>query len=187
MKKIAPQWCVCISVVLLLLLAGCGTEDTDVITINATTPIEVVAEVLNNVSVTLPEGMTRETVSDIQHDFIQDGKQVGGIVIVDISDELLDSPRDHTSEIAEILGQQLTPTVSLEDIAFQHAGGNNYAYLEITTGKQSPHFTHYIFRGSEVCYDVWFDVKEVKQKSINDILASITAEDITPERNESVF
>lgn len=174
-------------VVSLLLLAGCGTDDADVITITATTPIEVDEELLRNVSVSLPEGMTRETVSNIQHDFIQDGKQVGGIVIVDISNEMLDSPRNYTSEIAELLGHQLMPTVSPEDIAFKHAGGNEYAYMEISTGKKSPRFTHYIFRGSEVCYDVWFDLKEVKQKSINEILPSIAAEDITPEQNKSVF
>lgn len=187
MKRKITESLFCIMVMSLLLLTGCGQEDTTTVSVNATLPIEVDSEALSNVSVDLPEEITRETISDIQHDFIKDGKQVGGIVIVDISDEMLESPRENTINLVALLGEQLMPAIAPEDIKFQYAGGNNYAFMEIATGKNGTQFIHYIFRGTDYCYDVWFDAKEVKKRTIDEILESVHSEDITRELNENIF
>ena len=109
---------------LMLLLLGCGNENTAKILVNATTPIEVEDNALNDVSVTLPEEMSRLPKSEIQHDFIKDGNQVGGIVIVDVSDEMLNSPRgENMLKIAGVLGEQLMPHENPDEIEFICAGG----------------------------------------------------------------
>lgn len=187
MEKNKLIQCLCV-LQIILLLVGCIKQDRNTgISINVTTPIEVDAEALNDVSVTLPEGMTRETVSDIQHDFIQNEKQVGGIVIVDISNELLDSPRgDNLLKITGILGEQLMSQENPNEIEFICAGGNKFAYIEIFTGSgEQIHYCHYLFRGETYNYDVWFNYGLVDEETIAEIIATVSADDITTELNNS--
>lgn len=170
-----------------LLLAGCGKAKPDAPAVKATKPMEADATVLGSVSVTLPDGMTRQAVSNIQHDFLRDGKQVGGIVLVDISGEMLDAPYDNLLRISDLLGQQLMPQGNADDLAFMGAGGNTYAYLEFFTGGNEIRYFHYLFRGEAYNYDVWFAYDLVNEETMNGILASVSADDITPELNESVM
>lgn len=172
----------------LIVLSGCGKENTTGAVVHATVSVDVSPEALSNVSVSLPEGMTRETVSDIQHDFIQDGNQVGGIVIVDISNEMLDSPRgDNLLKITSTLGEQLMPQEDPDDIEFMCAGGNDFAYLEIYTGGEQIRYCHYLFRGETNNYDVWFNYGLVSEENIAEIIATVSADDITTELNNSVM
>lgn len=188
MKKSALKLCICVLSALLFFLTGCSTEETTTISVHATMPIEVGAESLSNISVSLPEGMVRETISDIQHDFIQDEKQVGGIVIVDISEEMLDSPYENLLRISDLLGQQLMPDTAPEEIVFIGAGGNDYAYMEVYTGNgEDIRYYHYLFRGQDNTYDVWFDNTFVDSETRNDILAAVSSQDITVELNKSPF
>jgi len=170
-----------------LLLAGCGKGGPSVPAVNATTPIEADAAVLGSVSVTLPDGMTRQAVSNIQHDFLKDGKQVGGIVLVDLSGEMLNAPYDNLLRISDLLGQQLMPQGNADDLAFLGAGGNAYAYLEFYTGGDKIRYFHYLFRGEAHNYDVWFAYDWVNEETMNGILASVCADDITLELNKSVM
>ena len=118
----------------MMILFGCSKEEPVTNIVNAVSPIEADAKILNNISVSLPDNMTRETVSNIQHDFIQDGKQVGGIVIVDISSEVLDAPYGNMLHISDLLNQQLMPNENPDKTMFMGAGGNEYAYMEVYTG-----------------------------------------------------
>lgn len=170
-----------------LLFAGCGKANPSAAAVNATAPIEADATVLGSVSVTLPDGMTRQAVSNIQHDFLKGGKQVGGIVLVDISSEMLDAPHGTLVQITDLLGQQLMPQGKPDDLAFMGAGGNAYAYLEFYTGGDDIRYFHYLFRGEAHNYDVWFAYDLVDEETMNGILASVSAKDITPELNESVM
>lgn len=188
MTKHSFFWYLFLAAASLVLLTGCSKEESSVASVIATSPIQVDSEALNNVSMTLPDGMTRETVSAIQHDFIKDGKQVGGIVIVDISGEMLDSPRgDNLLKITDILGKQLMPQENPGDIEFMCAGGNDFAYLEIYTGGEQIRYCHYLFRGEENNYDVWFSYDLVDEETISEIVSTISADDITAELNKSVM
>ena len=174
---------------LILLLLGCSKEKTAKTSVNATTPIEVEDHALNDISVTLPEGMGRMPKSEIQHDFIKAGNQVGGIVIVDISDEILNSPYgENMLKIASMLGEQLMPHDKPDQIELICIGGNKYAYMEIFTGAgEQIRYCHYLFRGERNDYDVWFDYSLVNDETITEILSTISADDITSELNKSVM
>lgn len=171
----------------MMILFGCSKEEPVTNIVNAVTPIEADSEILNNISVSLPDNMTRETVSNIQHDFIQDGKQVGGIVIVDISSEVLDAPYGNMLHISDLLNQQLMPNENPDKTMFMGAGGNEYAYMEVYTGDDQIRYFHYLFRGEAHNYDVWFACDLIDADTISEIIASISADDITEELNKSIM
>lgn len=177
-----------LTVVFLAALPGCEEKKPTEALVQAAVRGDISSEALNAVSVILPEDMTRETVSNIQQDFIWDGKQVGGIVIVDIPDKMLDSPYEYLLQIADLLGQQLMPNAESEDISLISAGGNDFAYLEIFTGKgEHIHYVHYLFRGQSCIYDIWFSNDLTSTECRNQILSTVSAPDITPELNKSPF
>ena len=171
----------------MMILFGCSKEEPVTNIVNAVSPIEADAEILNNISVSLPDNMTRETVSNIQHDFIQDGKQVGGIVIVDISSEVLDAPYGNMLHISDLLNQQLMPNENPDKTMFMGAGGNEYAYMEVYTGDDQIRYFHYLFRGEAHNYDVWFACDLIDADTISEIITSISADDITEELNKSIM
>lgn len=170
-----------------LLLFGCDKDEAVSNYVYATFPIEADAEILSSISVTLPDNMTRETVSNIQHDFIQDGKQIGGIVIVDISSEVLDAPYGNMLHISDLLNQQLMSNENPDKTMFMGAGGNEYAYMEVYTGDDQIRYFHYLFRGEAHNYDVWFACDLIDADTISEIIASISADDITEELNKSIM
>ena len=172
---------------LVLFLAGCSKNNNATISVNVTTPIEVGKEVLCDVSIALPEGMTRKVVSNIQHDFILDEQQIGGIVVVDISNDLLDAPLEQSLAITDLLGKQVLSGADPEYTTFMCAGGNAYAYMEVYTGGEQIQYVHYLFRGEANKYDVWFAYNLVNDETINNIIASVSSDDITAELNKSVI
>lgn len=167
-----------------ILLTGCGKPAAHLI---ASVPLEVDAQVLGSVSVTLPDGMTRETVSGVQHDFIRNGKQTGGIVVVDIPAEMLDAPYDNLLRISDSLAQQVLSGADPKYTEFVGAGGNGYAYMELDHGGDDYRYAHYLFRGNAQCYDVWFDLEEIEMDAANEIIATVSSDDIVAELNESPF
>lgn len=187
MKKFFVHIVLLVIVAGLLLLTGCRKEENTQFI--AAASIDVSPEVLDNIRITLPENMIRETVSDIQHDFIQDGVQVGGIVVVDIPKELLDSPREGKFEIAELLRTQIMPDISAEEAELTSWGGDQNAYMELITGPDEMTYFHYLFRGVNNTYDVWFNGESMDQDTemIEEIVNSVTGEDILPENNQSPF
>lgn len=187
MRKLFTYLLLLVMVMALLLFFGLKKEE--ITRFVAVASVDASPRVLDCVRITLPESMLRETVSNIQHDFIQDGKQAGGIVIVDIPNDLLDSPREGLFEIVELLRNQLMPDVPAEEAQIISWGGNQNAYMELITGPDEMAYFHFLFRGVNNVYDVWFDWELVEQNSdmIYEIVNSVTGEDILPENNQNPF
>ena len=180
--------CALLLIIMAMLFFGVW-EKEEVSRFVATVYIDSAPEILDNVIITLPESILRETVSNMQHDFLQDGKQVGGIVIVDIPNDLLDSPREGLLEIVELLRNQLMPDVPAEEAQIISWGGNQNAYMELVTGPDEMAYFHFLFRGVNNVYDVWFGWELMDQNSdmIYEIVNSVTGEDILPEKNQNPF
>ena len=187
MRKHFARLPLLVMAVALLLLVGCGKEEATRFV--AVSSVDALPEALDSISITLPKDMTREIVSDIQQDFVLDGQQVGGIILVDIPENLLDSPREGLFDIAELLRQQLMPDIPAEDVKVMSCGGNQNAYMELTTGPDEIVYFHYLFRGINNTYDVWFNWNLLDQDSdlIYETISSVTGEDILPENNENPF
>lgn len=186
MRKQVAVWML-VLVAAVLLLAGCGKEEVPQLT--AVASVTVPSETLENVHITLPEDMSRKKISDIQDDFILNGQQVGGIVLVDVPKELLDSPRKGVFEIAERIRLQLMPDVPAKEADLISWGGCPNAYMELGIGPEEIHYFHYIFRGTAYTYDVWFNWNLLGKDSdtIYEIVKSVSGEDILPENNQNPF
>lgn len=187
MRKLFVRLPLLVVAAALLLLVGCGKEE--VTQFVATASINAAPEALNSVNITLPENMPREVVSDIQHDFTLDGHQVGGIILVDIPKDLMDSPVKGLIDIVELLRQQLMPNVPEEEAEIICFGGSENAYMELVTGPDEQAYYHFLFRGVNNTYDVWFNWEALEQDSemIYEIVNSVTGEDILPENNQNPF
>lgn len=98
--------------------------------------------------------MSREVASDIQHDFILNGQQAGGIILLDVPEGLLDAPLEGLFDIVELLRQQLMPDVPPEEAGIVSFGGNQNAFMELCTGSDEIAYCHYLFRGENDTYDV---------------------------------
>lgn len=170
-----------------LLLTGCKKEEVP--RFAAAASISVEPETIENIHLTLPEGMYREHISDIQDDFLLNDQQVGGIVLVDIPEELLDSPMKGLFEITELLRQQLMSDVPAKEVDIISWGGSQNAYMELAVGPEEIDYFHYLFRGTNNTYDVWFNWKLLNQDSdtIYKIVNSVTGEDILPQNNQNPF
>ena len=170
-----------------LLLTGCKKEEVP--RFAATASISVEPETIENIHLTLPEGMYREHISDIHYDFLLNDQQVGVIVLVYMPEELLDSPMKGLFEITELLRQQLMPDVPAEEVDIISWGGSQNAYMELAVGPEEIDYFHYLFRGTNNTYDVWFNWKLLNQDSdtIYKIVNSVTGEDILPQNNQNPF
>ena len=155
--------------------------------------IEAGAEVLSGVTATMPEGMTRQTVSNLQHDFIKDGMQVGGILLVDIPYEMLEAAAksyEGTEELAGYLANQVMTDADPNKITFSGGGKSRlydcYIFLTYYDFSTNYAYTHYIYVGESYCYDVWFD--DVWHPDGGDLINStISSPDIKPELNDVDF
>lgn len=176
-----------IVVAVLILLTGCRNEQVPHFTAEAS--ITVDPGTLERIRITLPEEISRESISDIQDDFVLNDQQVGGIVLVDIPKELLDSPMKGLFEITELLRQQLMPDIPAKEVEVVSWGGSQNAYMELAVGPDDITYFHYLFRGTNNTYDVWFNWKLLNQDSdiIYEIVNSVAGEDILQENNQNPF
>ena len=185
MKK---YFTVCVIVLAVsILLTGCRDEQVPHFT--AAASITANPGTLEGIRITLPEEISRKTISDIQDDFVLNDQQVGGIVLVDIPKELLDSPMKGLFEITELLRQQLMPDIPAKEVEVVSWGGSQNAYMELAVGPDDITYFHYLFRGTNNTYDVWFNWKLLNQDSdsIYEIVNSVVGEDILQENNQNPF
>lgn len=185
MRKLSTA-CAIVAAVLIL-LTGCRNEQVPHFTADAS--ITVDPGTLERIRITLPEEISRESISDIQDDFVLNDQQVGGIVLVDIPKELLDSPMKGLFEITELLRQQLMPDIPAKEVEAVSWGGSQNAYMELAVGPDDITYFHYLFRGTNNTYDVWFNWKLLNQDSdsIYEIVNSVAGEDILQENNQNPF
>ena len=150
--------------------------------------------VLEGVTMTLPEYLTRETVSDRQHDLIRDGMQVGGILLVDIPKEMLEEAArtyEGAQALADHLGKQVMPEAYPYTLAFAGGGRsesyNCYIYLIFYNPNiLSRAYVHHLFMGESHCYDVWID-GTWNPDTGNMILSTLSSQDIKAEDNSPEY
>lgn len=179
--------CVLAVAAALILLTGCRNEKVPQFTAVASGIVK--SGTIEDISITLPNGISRKTISDIQDDFVLNDQQVGGIVLVDIPKELLDSPMKGLFEITELLRQQLMPDVPAKEVEIISWGGSQNAYMELAVGPDEIAYFHYLFRGINNTYDVWFNWELMNQDSdkIYKIVNSVAGDDILQENNQNPF
>lgn len=164
--------------------------------ISADCSIVADSEVLDSITMTLPEGFYRHRVSDRQIDFVRDGQQVGGFLLVDIPRDMLEKAaesREGFDALGDHLGKQVMPSIYPSE-SYVSGGGqikdtDFYLVVFIRTEKRNELWTQYMHRiyiGEQYCYDFWIDDSFWGDSGFG-IEESLSCEDIKPELNEVEF
>lgn len=154
------------------------------------------SEVLDSITMNLPEGFTRHRVSDRQIDFVKNGAQAGGVLLVDIPGVMLRQAaqsKDALLELADHLARQVMPDV-YPSRAFVSGGGevpdtDYYLAAFIKTNTENGIWTQYMHRiylGEQHCYDFWIDEGLWNETGVT-VENSLSCEDIKPELNDVEF
>lgn len=158
--------------------------------------IEATPEVLDSITMTLPDDVTRHRVSDRQFDFVKNGTQVGGFLLVDIPEEMLKKAAE-TKEDFEVLSdhvaKQVMPEIYPEEACLWGGGhikdSGHYLHISIKTTEKDGlwgQYRHHIYVGEEYCYDFWIDEAWWGDGG-RGIVDSLSAADIKPELNKAEF
>lgn len=163
--------------------------------ITADPGIEADPKIWDSMTMDLPEGCTRRQASDRQIDFVMDGVQAGGILLVELPGDLLDqaaeSREGHTA-LADYLAKQVMPDV-YPSRAHLNGGGKPwkevYATVVVETNTENgirTQYLHRIYLGEQYCYDFWID-EGLWNDTGYTISKSLASEDIKPELNDVEF
>ena len=154
--------------------------------------IDAAPEVLDCLEMTLPEGVSRVSVSECQLDFVKGGRQVGGILLVDIPEEMINEAaqsEEGFQEMAAYLAEQVMPDIYPE-MARLNGGGagikGEYARVFVEANDKSTQYKHCIYLGEQYCYDFWTDQSWWSDSGYG-IQDSLSSNDIQQERNHVEF
>lgn len=159
--------------------------------------IEAESEVLDNITFDETDGATelsRYKVSNSQHDLIKNGKQIGGFIIINIPQEMLDAAADSFDgfkALADYVGKQVLPDVypgkAIIGGGGHLTGGAINSFVAITyqmgEGKEKAQQWHHIYVGENYCYDFWQDQSWFSDAGTA-VMESLSADDIKTERNQ---
>ena len=160
--------------------------------IRAESHIEAAPEVLDSLEMTLPEGVSRVSVSECQLDFVKDGRQVGGILLADIPEEMINEAaqsEEGFQEMAAYLAEQVMPDVYPEMVHLNGGGAGikgEYARVFVEANDKSTQYKHCIYLGEQYCYDFWTDQSWWSDSGYG-IQDSLSSNDIQQERNHVEF
>lgn len=154
--------------------------------------IDAAPEILDCLEMTLPEGVSRVSVSECQLDFVKNGRQVGGILLVDIPEEMINEAaqsEEGFQEMAAYLAEQVMPDIYPEMTHLNGGGAGikgEYARVFIEANDKSTQYKHCIYLGEQYCYDFWTDQSWWSDSGYG-IQDSLSSNDIQQERNHVEF
>ena len=153
-------------------------------------------EVLDNLTVTLSgkeSSLTRHRVSDCQFDFVKNGRQIGGCVLVDIPKDMLQEKPENWEEfetIVEHIVLQIMPE-GYPSKSFIGGGGHGDFGVELTPyiffSIESDEGTVYncnLYIGETYVYVLWNDTAWMGDAWFT-IMSTLASEDIQPSLNQS--
>lgn len=157
--------------------------------------IEAGPEVLDSITMTLSDKdkeLTRHRVSDRQFDFIKDGHQIGGFVLVDIPREMLEKAPESWTDFeaaADHIAKQVMPDIYPSGAYISGGGHVDFGYdlpvymiFSIRTDNKDQ-YMHHIYIGEKYIYDFWHDTCYLADGG-ETIMSTLVAEDIKPELNQ---
>ena len=123
--------------------------------------IEAGPEVLGGIPLQYPEGVTLVKVSDWQYDVVRKEHQAGGLLLVDLPQDLLEQAKETTADflvLGEALRSQVMPDADPNSLHISGGGHTEdykkWGYLGVN---YEGRISHHIYRGEAYCYDLWID------------------------------
>ncbi len=166
-------WVTSIAVFASIVLAVCFlTNPVQADTFDKENP--AAASLLENVEMTLPDSIIRESVSGTRDYFYKDGQVVGGIELLDIASQL------DTMDMQVFVDQAMAVMKAAYDTDYDYmAGSSEICLAEVSmSSRDGREFYHYFFRGTQMCYDVWMDYGVLDSRDMRSCLKTLHAEDL---------
>lgn len=170
------------AILCILLTAGCGSETPDEVEAPAVentsaSPVVTSGQLLKNVSLTLPDEITREDVSDTRAVFRYGGNIIGGIEILNIAGQrdtlpFSDDYRDLTADVTKLVHD------GNYDYTLEKATPMSDLEVQIKFWDDHQCFVHYFFFGETVVYDIWADSDILDGQDMISILKTLHSDDI---------
>lgn len=158
--------------------------------------VEADSDVLDSISMKLSDQkaeLTRVRVSNNQFDFVKNGHQIGGFVLVDISREMLEKEPESWAEFTSVADHIAKQTMSEVYPSQSYISGGGHIdfgfdmpiYMTFMILDNSKHqYIHNIYIGENYIYDFWHDTAYLADSG-ETIMSSLSAEDIKPELNQA--
>lgn len=166
-------------------ISGCSskaldeTENTtavEVTTSSATDTMPISSNLLENVTLSLPENITVEIVSETREYFKAGGDVIGGIEILDVAGQ-----RDVQPDENEYADFAISVTKQVQDGEYDHSVNLSSGVADVVVDIKfldSRTFEHYFFFGEKVVYDVWADSDVMDGQDMISILKTLHSDDI---------
>ncbi len=130
------------------------------------------ASLLENVELTLPDSIIRESVSGTRDYFYKDGQVVGGIELLNLASQL------DTMDMQVYADQALAVMKAAYDTDYDYmAGSSDICLAEVSMiSRDGREFYHYFFGGTQMGYDVWMDCDVLDTREMRSCLKTLHAE-----------
>lgn len=163
--------------------------------VKASLNIEAGPEVLDSITMTLSDQqkeLTRCRVSNRQFDFVKNGHQMGGFLLVDIPRNMLEKPPETWEGFAQVvdhIAKQVMTEVYPSKTHICGGGHIDYGYdltpyMTFMIEDDNKHeYIHHIYIGEDYIYDFWDDNAWMGDGG-ETIMSTLFAEDIKPELNQ---
>lgn len=164
--------------------------------VKADPAVEAGPEVLDGISMTLSDQkatLTRARVSNAQFDFVKNGVQIGGFVLVDIPREKLETQPQSWAEFESIAGLIASQVMADVYPSQSHISGGGHidfgfavpvcmTFMVLDNSKHQ--YIHNIYVGETYIYDFWQDTAWLADSG-ETIMSTLSAADIKPELNQA--
>lgn len=166
-------------------ISGCSSKAADetknttaaeVTAPSATETMPISSTLLEAVTLSLPEAIVREVVSENREYFKADGNVIGGIEILNVAGQ-----RDVQPDEQEYADFAISVTKQVQDGEYDHSVNLSSGVADVVVDikfRDDRTFMHYFFFGEEVVYDIWVDYDVLDGQDMISILKTLHSDDI---------
>lgn len=161
-----------------LALSGCAKSEE--LTVESTSETICVTEanqkvsVLENVELTLPDFIVRQSASESSDYFYKDSEIVGGIEQLNIADQM------DTMDMSEYAEWAINVTKAVYNTEYDYMAEDDASCHTIVSvsSQDGREFYHYFFTGEQMGYDIWMDNSVMDTRDMRSCLKTLHADDL---------
>lgn len=159
-------------------LSGCAKSE-EFTTVSTSETICTTVEnsnssLLEDIELTLPDFIVRQSVSNSSDYFYKDGEVVGGIELLNIASQMDAMDMDEYGE------QAINITNSAYNSEYDYMVEDDASCRAIVSvsSPDGREFYHYFFNGKQIGYDIWMDNSVMDTRDMRSCLKTLHAEDL---------
>jgi len=173
-----PQKILSILALFAFILSGCAKSE-EFATVSTPETIYTIEEnssspLLENIELTLPDFIVRQSASNTSDYFYKDGEVVGGIALLNIAGQMDTMDMDEYGKLA------ISVTNSAYNSEYDYMVEDDASCRAIASvsSPDGREFYHYFFSGKQMGYDIWMDNSVMDTRDMRSCLKTLHAEDL---------